>query len=65
MVQLLTKHEAAEALRLTPGQVARLASRGELPTVVMPNREVRFDPSDISAWVNSRKRPLAEVRDAD
>lgn len=60
MVQLLTKHEAAEALRLTPGQVSRLAHRGELPSVILPNKEVRFDPADISAWIESRKSPVGQ-----
>jgi len=47
-------------LRLTPRQVARLAKRGELPSVQLPGNEVRFDPDDIRRWVESCKRPLPE-----
>jgi excisionase family DNA binding protein len=57
---LLTDSEAAEILRLTPRQVARLARRGELPSVQLPGNEVRFDPDDIRRWVETRKRPLPQ-----
>jgi excisionase family DNA binding protein len=56
---LLTDSEAADVLRLTPRQVARLAKRGDLPAVTLPNGETRFDPDDLRAWVESLKRPAA------
>jgi excisionase family DNA binding protein len=58
MTQLLNDIEAAEILRLTPRQVTRLARRGELPSVAFPNREVRFDPTDLQEFINSAKRPV-------
>ena len=57
---LLAISEAAELLRLTPRQVAKLARRGELPSVSLPGNETRFDASDLQRWVDSRKRPAAE-----
>lgn len=57
---LLTDSEAADMLRLTSRQVARLAKRGELPSVQLPGNEVRYDPDDIRRWVESRKRPLPQ-----
>jgi excisionase family DNA binding protein len=54
---LITDSEAAEMLRLTPRQVARLAKSGELPSVRLPGNEVRFDPDDIRLWVDSLKTP--------
>jgi excisionase family DNA binding protein len=63
MTKLLTQSEAADFLQLTPRQVLRLASRGELPRVVFPNREVRFDYADLERFVESRKRPVAEGGD--
>lgn len=54
---LLTESEAAEVLRLTPRQVVKLAKAGELPTVHLPGNELRFDPADLSAFVESCKRP--------
>jgi excisionase family DNA binding protein len=57
MTTLLTDNEAADVLKLTPRQVVRLASRGELPSVRFPNGEVRFDAGDLQAWVESHKRP--------
>jgi len=57
---LLAISEAAELLRLTPRQVAKLARRGELPSVLLPGNEIRFDHADIRQWVETRKRPVAE-----
>jgi len=54
---LLTDSEAAEILRLTPRQVAKLAKRGEIPTVHLPRNEVRFDSDDLRQWVETLKRP--------
>ena len=58
---LLTDSEAAEILRLTPRQVARLAKRGELPSVQMPGDEIRFDLEDLRLWVETRKRPARAI----
>jgi len=54
---LLTDSEAADYLRLTPRQVAKLAKKGILPTVNLPGGETRFDPDDLRQWVESRKQP--------
>ncbi|MFZ1934364.1 MAG: helix-turn-helix domain-containing protein [Thermoguttaceae bacterium] len=58
--KLLDEIEAAQFLSLTPRQVLRLANRGELPQIVFPNREIRFDPADLSQFVEAHKRPVAE-----
>jgi excisionase family DNA binding protein len=57
MTTLLTDSEAADILRLTPRQVAKLAKRGELPTVHLPGDEIRFDAADLAQYVESRKQP--------
>jgi len=59
MTKLLTQTEAADFLQLTPRQVLRLANRGELPRVVFPNREIRFDEDDLWRFIESHKRPAA------
>jgi excisionase family DNA binding protein len=61
MTTLLDESEAARLLSLTPRQVVRLANRGELPTVHLPGGQIRFDPDDLSRWVESHKRPGANV----
>jgi len=60
MTKLLTQSEAADVLQLTPRQVLRLANRGELPSVVFPNKEIRFDAVDLARFVKSHKRPLPQ-----
>ena len=54
---LLTASEAADLLRLTSRQVDRLARRGELPSVHLPGKEIRFDEADLWAWIESHKQP--------
>jgi excisionase family DNA binding protein len=57
--RLLTESEAAEILSLTPRQVGRLARRGEIPRVEM-GKEIRYDPRDIWAFVEARKKAGAK-----
>jgi hypothetical protein len=59
--KLLTQYEAADVLALTPRQVVRLASRGELPKVIFPNGEIRFDPDDLAEWIELHKHPARVV----
>lgn len=58
---LIDEIEAARLLGLTTRQVMRLVRRDELPHVELPNGEVRFTEGDLSAWVESRKRPAREA----
>jgi excisionase family DNA binding protein len=58
MGTLLTDSEAADFLRLTTRQVVRLAKRGDVPSVNLPDGEVRFDLDDLRQWVEARKRPV-------
>jgi hypothetical protein len=53
---LLTESQVSELLSLTPRQVMRMSGRDELPVVVLPNGEVRFDRSEIERLVASLKR---------
>ena len=60
MGTLITDSEAAEILRLTPRQVAKLAKKGILPSVKLPGDEIRFDPDDLRQWVETLKRPASD-----
>ena len=55
---LLTDSETADYLRLTTRQVVRLAKRGDVPSVNLPDGELRFDAADLHQWVESLKRPV-------
>jgi excisionase family DNA binding protein len=57
MTTLLNESQVADLLGLTARQVLKLARRGELPSVRLPDNEIRFDPEDIFRWVESRKLP--------
>lgn len=57
---LLTASEASDVLRLTTREVKRLASRGEIPIVRLPDDEFRFDELDLWLWIQSRKESAGE-----
>jgi len=59
---LLTIFDAACVLRLPARRVKKLAKAGELPAVILPGDEVRFDEAELRAWIQNRKRPAAEGR---
>lgn len=61
---LLTAVEASDILRLTPNQIRKLARGGELPAVVLPGNEVRFDETELWAWVEAHKQPAREASNA-
>ena len=52
---LLTNRKAAEVLQVTSGQLARMANRGDLPSVKLPNGERRFIAADLWSWIESRR----------
>jgi len=53
---LLTKHEVAERLGLSPETVSRMARRGELPSRMVAGR-YRFDPDEIQEWLDRQRVP--------
>ncbi len=65
--ELLIPEEIDNWLRFPRGRALRLARRGLLPAVMLPNGEIRFNRSDIEALLNKTepfRRPGEEVTDA-
>ncbi len=56
--RLLSDSEAGDILGMIPRRVARLAREGKIPSVVLPDEEVRFDEADLWLWVEEHKRPV-------
>jgi excisionase family DNA binding protein len=56
---LLTDTEAARLLRILRTRLVRLARRGEVPHILLPDKEIRFRRSDLVAWVANYRRPGA------
>lgn len=54
---LIDAREAGRLLDMLPARVSRLAKRGEIPSVVLPDGEVRFSPDDLREWVELHRRP--------
>lgn len=55
LTQLLDHFEAAELLSMLPPRLKRMAKRGEVPAVILPDGEIRFDPADLRDWVEGCK----------
>ena len=53
-VMLFTAPEAAKALAISPRTLWSLTDSGEIPAVRI-GRAVRYDPSDLRAWIDRRK----------
>lgn len=61
---LLTEAEAGELLRMLPARVARLAKRGIIPHIALPDGEMRYCASDLLAWASQYRQPGATVEAA-
>ena len=59
---LLTQREAALALRLSVRTLERMRVTGNGPRFVKCNRSIRYQQSDLDAWIASRVvRSTSEV----
>ena len=52
--RLLTAVQVAELLAVPKTRVWSMSRRGEIPTVRIGAREVRYRPEDIDAWIARR-----------
>ncbi len=50
---LLNEISVARALSLRTCEVRRMAARGLLPSVLLPNGSRRFDPAELQQWVEN------------
>lgn len=56
MKSLLMPREVDRLLRYPRGRAARLARIGQIPHIVLPDGEIRFDETDIEKLLISRNR---------
>lgn len=61
MEQLLRAARVAELLSVSERYVYQMASEGRIPCVKV-GRSVRFRPSEIDAWLDSRAKADLELR---
>lgn len=54
---LLTSKQAGVMLSMPACRVKRLAKRGHIPHVSLPDGEFRFDSADLRIWVELHKQP--------
>ncbi len=56
MKPLLKTKEAARFLNISERKLWELTNRGEIPSVRIPPRSVRYDPIDLRAWIQQKKK---------
>ena len=54
---LLTPIEAGTLVALSASRVTRLARRGLMPAVFLPDGEIRFSQADLAEWIDAHRRP--------
>jgi excisionase family DNA binding protein len=53
-LQLLTRAEACELLRLSPSTLDFYVATGQIPFVRLGRRNVRFRAGELACWLDSR-----------
>ncbi len=61
---LWTPQDVGLWLTVPTEKVIRLARRGLIPCVCLPDGELLFDPTDLSAWIADKRRGIGSVKDA-
>ncbi len=56
---LLTDAEAARLLRMLRSRLVRMARRGDVPCIILPDGDVRFRRGDLAEWIGRHHRPAA------
>jgi len=54
---LIDCNVAGRLLDMLPARVTRLAKRGDLPCVILPDGEVRYSEDDLRSWVEEHRHP--------
>jgi len=58
---LIDACEAGRLLNLLPARVTRLAKRGVIPCVKLPDDEIRYLADDLREWVREHRQPAEEA----
>lgn len=59
--RLLRGGDLDTMLRYPPGRSERLARKGQIPFLQLPDGQIRFDPDAITVWLNGLASESAEV----
>jgi excisionase family DNA binding protein len=66
MSDLIDYAEASELLRLAPGTLRAMVSKGTVPHLRLGPRLVRFSKTSLERWLSEQEvRPEADVRRAE
>ena len=63
--ELMTTYDLDELLRYPNGRSARLARKGQIPHVILPDGEIRFRPEAIRNWLNERETGVSTAAAAE
>ena len=57
--RLWTPQDVALWLTVPTDRVVRLARKGLIPHVLMPDGELLFDPAELATWIESHRKGVA------
>ena len=63
-MELLTPTDLDRLLSYPRGRAKRLARKGAIPHVRLPDGEIRFDRQEIAEWLNARAVPATAAHEA-
>ena len=63
--RLIRPRELDHRLGYPQGRSARLARRGAIPAIILPDNEVRFDPDAIDEWLAARSNDIGQNRNSE
>jgi hypothetical protein len=61
---LMTAMDVGLWLTLSARQVERMARRGEIPSVTLPNGDLLFDAAELARWVEALRAERKGARNA-
>lgn len=62
--ELLKTIDVSNWLAMSERRVARLAKRGRIPAIVLPDGELAFEPEKLAEWIRTQPAATEGTRDA-
>jgi hypothetical protein len=61
----MTPQDVGLWLNMPTARVIRLARKGEIPCLALPDGELLFDPTELVAWIARLRKPVTPEAEAD
>jgi len=58
MEELMSIKQMAKVMGYNPWTIRDWVKTGQIPSIRLSQRKIRFSPKDVEAWLNSKKREV-------